>query len=427
VSVADPAVAGTDRGRDAPHPFPEGARGTLVRARGLVSPIWMTAWYASPWASARRRTRFEGHGLPAPPNSLAVLAGVATDELARAVFTIVRRMPSPEALDRIEAEVDDAIVQFDRAGWLGDPRAYHEELAAPEMLVERTWVDVARLECLRWSSGWAPHPGEAGGARWEALEENRHARAYVLRHQDGPRPWLVCVHATEMGRPEIDRRLFRAAHLHRQFGLNVVMPVLPLHGSRRAARGTGVEFPTIDVLDNVHGLAQAAADVRSVLGWVRAQEPTGIGLLGVSLGGGVAALVAALEPPLDCVIAGLPVVDFPDLFRRNSPPEVRHLPRYQTLATNAAVLHQVVSPLLAVPATPVDRRFVFAGLADRLVDPVRHAHALAEHWGGPTVHWYEGGHVGHLLDRGIARFVDGALIQSGLVAPPATDGGDAAP
>jgi hypothetical protein len=75
--------------------------------------------------------------------------------------------------------------------------------------------------------------------------------------------------------------------------------------------------------------------------------------------------------------------------------------------------------MLATPATPVDRRFVFAGLADRLVDPIRHAHALAEHWGQPTVHWYAGGHVGHLVDGGIAGFVDHALARCGLTEPPA--------
>ena len=195
----------------------------------------------------------------------------------------------------------------------------------------------------------------------------------MLRHAGGPRPWLVCVHATEMGRPEVDRRLFRAKYLHEQLGLNVAMPVLPLHASRRPARGSGAFFPTLDVLDNVHGLAQAASDVRSVIAWVREQDATGIGILGISLGGYVTALVAGLEEGLDCVIAGMPVVDFPDVFRHNAPPEVRESPRFVALGDLSDALHQVVSPLRLNPATPVDRRFVFAGLADRLADPVRHA------------------------------------------------------
>jgi hypothetical protein len=345
-----------------------------------------------------------------------VLAGVATDELCRAIFTLVRRMPTAEELERIETETTAAIARFEREGWLRDPASYHSTPPGPVATVEPTRVDIARFECMRFPSAFAPHPGEPGEARWASYAPNDVARAYVLRHRDGPRPWLVCIHATEMGRPEVDRRLFRARYLHEQLGLNIALPVLPLHGSRRPPRGTGAFFPAIDVLDNIHGLAQAASDVRSVIAWIREQDPRGIGVVGISLGGYVTALVAGLERRLDCVIAGMPVVDFPDLFLHNAPPEVRALPRYRALGEIAGTAHQVVAPLRFDPATPVDCRFIFAGLADRLADPVRHAGALWEHWDRPSIHWFEGGHVGHLVDRSIATFVDDALRRSGLVA-----------
>jgi hypothetical protein len=400
----------------ADHLFPEGPVGLLARARGLVLPFGATALYASPWIAARRKARFERAGIPAPPTTFGVLAGVATDELCRAVFTLMRRPPSAEEFGRIEAEADAAIALYREEGWLDDPRSYHRDPAVPDALIEPVRVDLARLECLRFPSGFAPRAGEPGAERWQAYRPNDVVRAFMLRHPDGPRPWVVCVHSTEMGRPEVDRRLFRIAHLHRDLGVNVVMPVLPLHGCRRAARGIGTSFPTLDILDNVHGLAQAASDVRSVIAWVREQDASGIGIVGISLGGNVTALVAALEAPLDCVIAGMPVVDFPDVFRHNAPREVRGAPRYEALVQRSEQLHTVVSPLLATPATPVDRRFIFAGLADRLVDPVRHAGALWDHWDRPTIHWFAGSHVGHLVDRGITRFVDDALVKSGLVA-----------
>ena len=56
----------------------------------------------------------------------------------------------------------------------------------------------------------------------------------LLRHKEH-RPWLVCVHGAEMGRAALDLALFRAWHLHEDLGLNVVLPVLPMHGPR----GTG--------------------------------------------------------------------------------------------------------------------------------------------------------------------------------------------
>jgi len=410
------AIVDADPAADDPYPFPEGVPGVLAQARGLLRPAWRTALYASPWARAHRQARFASAGLTAPSPSLAVLAGVATDEFCRAAFTLLRRPPTPAALAVSEAELDEAATWFAAQGWLDDPRRYHDDPAVPDAELGMAWVDVTRWERLRFPTGWRPHPGEPGGERWSGYPGNDTVTAYVLRHRDRPRPWLVCVHATEMGRPVIDRRLFRAVHLHRELGLNVALPVLPLHGSRRPPRGTGGEFPTLDALDNVHGLAQAAADVRQLLAWVRTQEPAGVGVLGLSLGGSVVALVAGLEPALDCVIAGLPIVDFPEVFRRNAPPETRYVPRYEALLEQAAVVHEVVSPLRFDPATPPERLFVFAGLCDRLVDPVHHAAALADHWGAPRVHWYAGGHVGHLVDRGIGPFVDEALRDTGLIA-----------
>jgi len=416
VTATDVTAPEADDASDA-HPFPDGRRSLWLQARGLLVPMWRTAWYAAPWSMARRRARFERAGVPGPPTSFPVLAGVATDELCRALFTIVRTPPGPAALRATEAELDEALVLFEARGWLDAPRRYHVDPPVPDAPFQAVRVDVARLERLRFASAWLPHPGEPGGDRYCGYHPNETVEAYVLRHDDGPRPWLVCVHATEMGRPSVDRRLFRAEHLHRELGLNVAMPVLPLHGARRPARGAGGEFPTLDVLDNVHGLAQAASDVRSVLAWVRTQEPAGVGLLGLSLGGSVVGLVAGLDGPLDCVIAGLPIVDFPEVFARTAPPEVRFLPRYEALLRRAALLHRVVSPLAFDPATPVQRRFVFAGLADRLVDPVHHAQALRDHWQAPHMHWYAGGHVGHLVDRSIARFIDDALTRTGLTRP----------
>ena len=53
-------------------------------------------------------------------------------------------------------------------------------------------------------------------------------------------------------------------------GLNVVLPVLPLHGARKIK---GAAFPGEDVLDDVHAAAQAVWDIRRLLSWIRSQEP----------------------------------------------------------------------------------------------------------------------------------------------------------
>jgi hypothetical protein len=106
----------------------------------------------------------------------------------------------------------------------------------------------------------------------------------------------------------------------------------------------------------------------------------------------------------------MPAVDFPRVLRRHTPREIRELDDFRLLGEKADLLHRAVSPLLPEPATPPDRRFIYAGTADRLVDPVEQVVALWEHWGRPEIKWVHAGHVGHLVTgAGTGAFVDDAL------------------
>lgn len=357
----------------------------------------------------RHRPRFEARAVPAPARSLVTAVHAGLDEVILAGFKTLRRMPDTEDLARIDAEGAKAVAFFEAHGWLDDPASYHEDpppLTDPEL--GRRRILRTAYETLSFESGYEPHPGEPGRKRWLSYQANRRVPVLVLRHVgDEPRPWLVCVHGAEMARPAIDTRFFRAEYLHRVLGLNVALPVLPLHGARR--RNTGAEFPTIDVCDNVHGLAQAAWDVRRVISWVRSQDPLSIGVMGFSLGGYTTALVAGLESDLDCVIAGGPATDFPTLFRASVPRSLRNDRRFQSVLDRIDVLHRVVSPLAIVPKATRDRLFIFAGLADRLTHPIEQVADLWDHWGKPEVLWHRGGHLGHQWVAEVARFIDGTI------------------
>ena len=116
----------------------------------------------------------------------------------------------------------------------------------------------------------------------------------------------------------VDLRAFRATQMHRH-GVNVVVPVLPLHGARASGRVRGEDLMTIDLVDSMHGMAQATSDLRRVVRWLRQEQGAdSVGVIGYSLGGLVASLVASLEDDLACVVAGIPVVGLPDLFRRHT-------------------------------------------------------------------------------------------------------------
>ena len=136
------------------------------------------------------------------------------------------------------------------------------------------------------------------------------------------------------------------------------------------------------------------------------------GLIGYSLGALVAALVAATEDDLACVIAGVPVVDLLDLYRRHSPPDIARLAdAHGVLGQAAADAHRVVSPLALGCKVPFERRYVFAGLADRM-STFGQARKLWLHWDRPALATYAGGHVGFFFSGTVRRFVDDAMTNS---------------
>ncbi len=353
--------------------------------------------------------------MPRVAVTLGVRAHVAADEATLATFRRLRKPPNDTAWLQIAEESALARDHFAAAGWLDDPRSYHPAPPAlPQPQMRRSRVAQLRVERMKFPSEWAPPDGVPGRDRWLSYEANQVGRATVLRHRDPGRPWVVCIHGTEMGR-DADLRSFHVRHLFAELGCNVVLPILPLHGPRREPKGSTGQLPSIDPLDNVHGLAQSAHDVRRIISWIRTQSPSAIGIQGVSLGGYVAALVAALDEPLDCVIAIIPVTDFPTLFRSQSPPALND--RLAAILEPATALHSVVSPLALESRTPVERRFIAAGLVDKLIDPVDQVARLWRHWGQPSIHWYPGGHIGYVVRRDVRHFVDAALVQSGVARP----------
>ena len=73
----------------------------------------------------------------------------------------------------------------------------------------------------------------------------------------------------------------------------------------------------------------------------------------------------------------------------------------------------MVSPLAFDPLLPVERRFIYAGVADRVARPDQ-ARALWRHWGRPAIHWDQSGHVAGAFRRQVRGFVADALASCGV-------------
>ncbi len=374
-------------------------------------------YYAKAW---QRYLSGDERELPIARPTIALAAHALRDEIVILGLRARRPVSDLRGFGKINAEVSAALDFYREKGWLDEPARF---FGTPPVLTDVTVRPVHagghRYERLFFDSGYAPRVGEPGRQRWLGYTGNNREYALMLRHREN-RPWLVCVHGAEMGRAALDLTLFRAWHLHDDLGLNVVIPVLPMHGPRGRGLPKGAVYPGENVMDDVHATAQAVWDIRRLLSWIRSEQPeVPIGLYSISLGGYVSSLVASLEAKLTCAILGVPVTDLIELLHRHAGLGAEDA-RLRTV-TLATPIGRMISPLSLTPLVPLRGRFIYAGIADRLVHPREQVIRLWEHWGKPEINWYQGGHTGFFQSRSVQRFVDAALVQSGLLDgnPPA--------
>lgn len=405
-------------------PFPE--RGVIPRARanGTVSGLLDSTlratgrtlgFFVDSVTGARGRD-LEAVAFPSP--GWRPLAGwhAALDEAILVYFEAGRSGLLDADFERIELEIEDLIAHHDHVGVADNPHSHHDDPPAPSdpEIRPREFAGAAG-EWMTFESEWEPHPLAPGRDRWLSYENNRTVHVGLLRHDDGPRPWLVLIHGAEMGRTKLDARMFRAEHLHRSLGVNVALPVLPRHGPRRedtgAVRGA---FPSIEMAENIHGISQSVWDVRRTLTWIRTQEATAIGAFGFSLGGHVAAFLAGFEADLDALVVSCPAVDLVELFRRNTPPLAVGNDRLDTLFERAALAHQPISPMSFPRVIDRENIVMFGAFADRLSDPVDQLPRLWHHWDQPELQVIDSGHVSYFMRRLPLERLEDALIARGV-------------
>ena len=382
-------------------------------ADALLAGIGAVAAYLTSGHVALAREP-SSEGAPPAEASWWMDAKTALDEALLAYFVGTARLPSGDDIVRLGADARRIEELMQARGWLDQPETFHPAPAAPD----RVYVQQARVygwsyERVSYPSAFMPDAELPGAGLWAQHQNNRQAVAWVLRHPGPPRPWLTCIHGYRMGEPWMDFLLFPPRWLHERLGLNLFMPVLPLHGPRRVGIRSGDQYLDGNPLDLLYAQAQALWDLRRGLAWLRAQEDKPrIGVLGYSLGGYSASVLAQHDDKLDFVVAGIPPSDLAAALWRHLPPAHRDYfvehglgrERYQR------VLHPV-SPLALPPKVERDRLYLFAGTADRLVLPDQ-ALALAKHWGVP-VQWYQGAHLTFRGEPVVRQHIEAAMQRAG--------------
>ena len=393
-----------------------------LRAVGILAAVPVT-WATAIGGAYTARAAVAAHcgipmfpDVPTPAPTFALGAGVALDEL---VLLPMRRLASivpRRDRDRSTAELEAAVDCYAANGWIDDPAGYFSRPPALEDVDRRvTQCRRGAIETMRFSSDFEPHPGEPGSQRWCSFGANRDVFARVLRHDREPRPWLVAVHGQGMGRVS-DVDFLRVRRLHETLGVNVVLPVLPLHGPRREGMRLDQQFVSnVYLVNNVLGLAQAVWDLRRLLTWLREHERApSVGVYGFSLGSYVASLLSTLDGDLACVIAVVPAGDLAEAMRIGRTPFGSKPPTDGVLHDErSARVHRVVSPLAAPCRVPKERRFIVAGLGDRFARPPG-AVLLWRHWEQPSIRWQQSGHITMARSDGYEAHLAAVLRASGL-------------
>jgi pimeloyl-ACP methyl ester carboxylesterase len=245
--------------------------------------------------------------------------------------------------------------------------------------------------------------------------ENQTAHARWFRHSGPSRPCVVLIHGYIGGNYLLEERIWPVKRLF-QSGLDVVLTILPLHGPRRAqARGyLPPAFPSSDPRFTIEGFRQLVFDHRALFDHLQRCGVRDLGVMGMSLGGYSAALLATLERALRFAVFMVPLAAIEDFAYKNGR-MVGHAA--EQIAQHEALqrAHRVVSPFARAPQLPAARVVCVAGESD-LVTGVEPARKLSQHFGG-QLSLFHGGHLLHAgreeafapVWRLIGEFAAGAL------------------
>lgn len=243
---------------------------------------------------------------------------------------------------------------------------------------------------LVWRSDYSCFLPELG-ARYTKYQSNQLAGARWYRHTAGePRPTILLIHGYLGGNYSLEERAWPVLSLYEQ-GLDVVLCVLPFHGVRKELNRKGPPpFPSSDPRFTNEGLRQAMHDLLSLMAWLKSQGSPQIGVMGMSLGGYSASLLATLEPELAFAIPVIPLGSLAEFAReqgRLGQNPAEQLKEYELLDQ----VHRCVSPLHRAPVISSKQILVIGAEADRIT-PLQHARRLAQHFNA-TLDTWQGGHL----------------------------------
>jgi dienelactone hydrolase len=216
------------------------------------------------------------------------------------------------------------------------------------------------------------------------IPENRIIWGEILtpRGQSPQSPHVVLIHPWigPCGQPFM--KAFARPLLAR--GLCAVAPEMPHHFHRVGENHWSGELAVCgDLVAMVRAAVQTVSDLQGVIAWLRSRGATQVGVMGYSLGGWAAAMLAALDPDLALCMAAVAPVDA-EATLRTSPltagPIRRDIEESHLSDGQFDAVCRALSPLIQPARLAPDRLLVVSAVHDALLDPAGFD-LLAAHWG----------------------------------------------
>jgi dienelactone hydrolase len=198
-------------------------------------------------------------------------------------------------------------------------------------------------------------------------------------------------------------------------GVGALFLKLPYYGERRPRIGPGPvpgRFLSADIERTMTSMRQGVCDVRRALAWLASREdvdPSRLGVAGISLGGIVSSIAAAVDPTVHDGVFLLAGGDLSKVLW-DLPETAKFRQAWEASGRTIQDLKALTDPfdpLTHAHRLVGKRLLMIAGKVDEVVPPSS-TRALWEAAGRPPIRWYDCGHysaIGYLLP-GIRETVD---------------------
>ncbi|MFN2451782.1 MAG: hypothetical protein ABR541_05465 [Candidatus Dormibacteria bacterium] len=205
-------------------------------------------------------------------------------------------------------------------------------------------------------------------------------------------------------------------------GAHAVRLDLPFHLRRRAVdTRSGDGFFGADLTRVRDVIRQSVEDAAALVAWMQAEMSPRVAVIGFSLGGLVAALLAA-RVPMAAALPVIPAADLPEIFMTYAPSRSRARagmvgdgggPWGVDRATARRTLDEALAPVVPRrlhPKTEPQRMAIISATHDRVVGGAS-ARRLAHSWGTPLWH-YDHGHITVLTAPGLTTRLHSFLLDT---------------